>query len=178
MLEFAADFVLALIEPALGQVELDYFNFFEDCAGKGTCLYGPQVYRRFFKKHYDRIIQRLNRAGIESIWLDCDGTPTPLIPCWMESGVNLLWPLEQAAGMDPRELRRRFGRSLRLAGGIDKRELVKDKVAIERELRSKIPALLDDGGYIPHIDHAIPPDISYDNFRYYMDLKRRLIGRT
>jgi len=33
MVEFAADFLLELVEPALGQVEFDYFNFFEDCAG-------------------------------------------------------------------------------------------------------------------------------------------------
>jgi hypothetical protein len=177
MLEFATEFFLTLIEPALRQVEFDYFNFFEDCAGKDTCLIGPNLYNRFFKKHYDRIIRRLNAAGIRSIWLDCDGTPTPLVPCWMDSGVNLLWPLEQAGGMDPREVRKQFGKSLRLAGGIDKREIAKGPEAIRRELEAKIPPLMDEGGFIPHIDHAIHPDISWDDMQYYMELKRRLTGR-
>ncbi len=177
MLEFVTDFFLELVEPALQQVQFDYFNFFEDCAGKHTCLFGPNLYKRFFKKHYDRIIQRLNRAGIYSIWVDSDGTPTPLVPCWMDSGVNMLWPLEQASDMDPRDLRKKFGKSLCLAGGIDKREIAKGPAAIEKELYAKIPPLLEQGGYIPHIDHAIDPDISWDNMQYYMELKRKLIGR-
>ena len=178
MLEFATEFFLELIEPVLQSgVQFDYFNFFEDCAGKGSCLYGPQTYRRFFKRHYERIIRRLNAAGIASIWLDCDGTPTPLVGCWMDSGINCLWPLEQASGMDPREIRRQFGPKLVLAGGIDKRELTKGRAAIRRELEAKIPPLLEQGGYIPHIDHTFPPDISYDNMMYYMELKRKLIGR-
>ncbi len=176
MLEFATDFFLELVEPALNQVQFDYFNFFEDCAGKNTLLYGPNLYKRFFKKHYDRIIQRLNRAGIHSIWVDSDGTPLPLIPCWMDSGVNMHWPLEQASGMDPLMLRKMFGKSLCLAGGLDKREIARGKAAIEKELRSKIPPLLEQGGYIPHIDHAIDPDISWDNMQYYMELKLKLIG--
>jgi len=177
MVEFNADFLLAVVDRALRDVQFDYFNFFEDCAGKGTCLFGPALYNRFFKKHYDRIIRRLNSAGIRSIWLDCDGTPTPLVPCWMDSGVNMLWPLEQAAGMDPRELRRKFGKGLCLAGGIDKREIAKGPDAIRRELESKIPPLLEQGGYIPHIDHAIDPDISWENMQYYMELKLKLTGR-
>ena len=177
MVEFAADFLLALVERALGDVRFDYFNFFEDCAGKGGPLFGPEIFRKFFMKPYKRIIDRLNGAGIRSIWVDSDGDPEPLIPLWIDAGVNCLWPLEQASGMDPIRLRKKFGRDLVLAGGIDKRELTKDRAAIERELRAKIPPLLDNGGYIPHLDHTFPPDICYDNFLYYLELKRKLIGR-
>ena len=79
--------------------------------------------------------------------------------------------------MDPLILRKKFGKSLCLAGGLDKREIARGKAAIEKELRTKIPPLLEQGGYIPHIDHAIDPDISWDNMRYYMELKLKLIGR-
>ena len=177
MLEFATDFLLSLVERALHDVQFDYFNFFEDCAGKGGPLYGPALFDRFFRRHYRRIIDRLHRAGIRSIWLDCDGDMEALIPSWMDVGVNMAWPLEQASGMDPLRLRRKFGKGLCLAGGLDKREIAKGPAAIERELRTKIPPLLEQGGYIPHIDHAIDPDISLDNMNYYMDLKRKLTGR-
>ncbi|MFH1570023.1 MAG: hypothetical protein ABIL09_18665, partial [Gemmatimonadota bacterium] len=125
-----------------------------------------------------RIIERLSRAGIRSIWVDCDGDPEVLVPLWMEAGVNCFWPLEQASGMDPLRLRRKFGKDLVLCGGLDKREIAKGRRAIEEELRSKIPPMLDEGGYIPHIDHAISPEIAYDDFMYYMELKLKLTGRT
>ena len=176
MLEFLTDFFLVLVERALQDVQFDYFNFFEDCAGKGGPLFGPPLFDRFFRRHYLRIIDRLHRAGIRSIWVDCDGDMEALIPCWMDVGVNMLWPLEQASGMDPLRLRRKFGKSLCLAGGLDKREIAKGPEAIRRELRAKIPPLIEQGGYIPHIDHSIDPDISLDNMKYYMELKRKLIG--
>ncbi len=176
MIEFNAEFLLALVGRALEDVRFDYFNFFEDCAGKGGPLYGPGLFRRFFEKPYRRIIERMRRSGIGSFWLDCDGHPGPLIPLWMDVGITALWPLEQAAGMDPRELRRLYPR-LVLLGGIDKRELAKGRAAIEAELTAKIPPLLDRGGFVPHVDHTVPPDVSWDDFLYYMDLKRRLMGR-
>jgi len=177
MLEFAADFLLELVEPALPQVQFDYFSFFEDCAGKGGPLFGPKLFRRFFMKHYQRIIARLNGAGIRSIWVDSDGDCEALLPLWMEAGVTCSWPLEQASGMDPLRLRRKFGKELILAGGIDKMEIAKGRKAIEAELCRKLPPLLEQGGYIPFLDHAVPPDISYADFCYYVELKLKLMGR-
>ncbi len=40
----------------------------------------------------------------------------------------------------------------------------------------KIPPLVEDGGYIPTLDHTFPPDISYDNFLYYMELKQKCLA--
>jgi hypothetical protein len=33
----------------------------------------------------------------------------------------------------------------------------------------------DNCGYIPHVDHSVPPDIPLDNFRYYLERKRLLL---
>ncbi|OPZ31004.1 MAG: Uroporphyrinogen decarboxylase (URO-D) [Lentisphaerae bacterium ADurb.BinA184] len=175
MVEFNTEFLLRLIEPALKDVQFDYFNFFEDCAGKGGPLFGPAQFRRFFLKPYARIIDRLRQAGIRSFWVDSDGDPEVLVPLWMEAGINCFWPLEQASGMDPVRLRRKFGRSLALCGGIDKLEIAKGRDAIRRELESKIPPLFEQGGYIPHLDHTFSPEISYDNAMYYIEMKRRMI---
>ena len=177
MVEFNTDFLLALVERALHDVQFDYFNFFEDCAGKGGPLYGPEQFRRFFMKPYKRIIDRLHKAGIRSIWVDSDGDSEVLVPYWMEVGVNCFWPLEQASGMDPVRLKKKFGRDLMLCGGIDKMEIAKGRKAIDKELYAKIPPLMEIGGYIPHIDHAVSPEISYADFLYYMELKRKLTGR-
>jgi len=42
------------------------------------------------------------------------------------------------------------------------------KEAIKKELERLFP-LMCEGGYIPKIDHSISSDISWDNFRYYME---------
>ena len=176
MLDFAVEFLLRVVEKALAEVEFDYFNFFEDLAGKGGPLVSPQIFRRFFLPRYQKIIDTFRRAGIKHFWYDSDGDPEALIPLLIEAGVTCLWPLEQASGMDPVRLRQQYGRDLAFAGGIDKLELAKDRKAIDQELHAKIPPMLESGGYIPHLDHTFSPEISYDNFLYYMEVKRKLIG--
>ena len=175
MIEFNTEFLLATVERALGEVQFDYFNFFEDFAGKGGPLLSPQIFRKLFLPYYQRIIERFRKAGIKHFWLDSDGDPRALIPLMLEAGITCLWPLEAASDMDPRELRREYP-TLALAGAIDKREIAKDRAAIDRELESKILPLRDRGGYLPHLDHTFQPDVSYDNLRYYLEKKRELLG--
>lgn len=177
MVEFMTDHFLATVERALQEVEFDYFNFFEDLAGKGGPLISPMLFRKLLLPGYKRVINRLRQAGIKYFWVDSDGNCEALIPLWLEAGITGLWPLEQASDMDPLRLRREYGQDLLLAGAIDKLEIAKGREAIDRELQSKIPPLLDSGGYIPHLDHTFPPDISYDSLQYYLEIKSKLLAR-
>jgi uroporphyrinogen decarboxylase len=77
--------------------------------------------------------------------------------------------------MDPVRLRKTFGKDLLLWGGIDKRKLARDKKDIDEELLYKLPSLLDEGGYIPTVDHTVPSDVSWENWQYYVELKRKII---
>ena len=175
MLEFIADFTLGVLARPLGQVQLDYFLWWEDFAFKNGPLVSPGIFRRFLLPRYQRVNEALRRTGIDIIFLDSDGDPSVLIPLLLEGGINGLYPIEAAAGMDPVRLRREYGRALLLWGGVDKRALAKDKHAIAQELRSKLPPLLAEGGYIPQLDHLAPPDISYENWLFYLDLKRQML---
>jgi uroporphyrinogen decarboxylase len=175
MVEHLTDFLIELTRPALEQLDIDYFNFFEDFAYKTGPLLSPKLFRRFLMPAYRHINAHLRRHGVEFIWLDSDGNPEVLVPLMMESGINCLWPLEVAAGMDPVSLREEFGPDLRLSGGIDKRALAKGHRAIDEELDRRLRPMLAHGGYIPTIDHTVPPDVPYENFMYYMERKMRML---
>jgi len=176
MLDFFTDFAIETLRRGLEAIRCDYFNFFEDFAFKNGPLISPRIFREFLMPRYRRIIEFVRSHGIDIIWFDSDGNFDPLIPMMIDVGVTCIWPLEVAASNDPREIRRRFGHRLAFSGGIDKRALTGDKAAIRAELEAKIPALLADGGYIPTIDHAVSPDIPYDNWRYYLKLKSEMLG--
>ncbi|OPZ83101.1 MAG: hypothetical protein BWY76_02442 [bacterium ADurb.Bin429] len=88
--------------------------------------------------------------------------------------MDVLWPLERASDVSPMDYRKQFGKSLRMWGGVDKRVLPLGPAAINAHLREMIP-LVEDGGFIPTVDHTVPPDVSWDNFRYYMDAKWALL---
>jgi len=169
MLDFITDFIIETVKKAIHDVHADYFNFFEDFAAKGGPHISPRIFKEFFLPRYQRVTKFLRKNGIEIIWLDTDGDARALIPLLIEAGITCLWPLEIASGMEPEKIREEYGHQLALSGGIDKRALFGNKKSIEKEL-SKIPELIADGGYIPTIDHAVPPEVPYENWliNYYL----------
>jgi uroporphyrinogen decarboxylase len=60
-------------------------------------------------------------------------------------------------------------------GGVDKMQLIAGKAAIKAYLESLVP-LVERGGYIPFCDHRCPPDVTPENYIYYLDLKEKLFG--
>jgi len=54
--------------------------------------------------------------------------------------------------------------------------LAKGRDPIEDEIE-RIRAAYESGRYVPCADHSIPPDVSFDDFRHYLDPKRRSIGK-
>jgi uroporphyrinogen decarboxylase len=120
---------------------------------------------------YHRAVTELAREhGVDIFFFDSDGNLNLMLPHLLEAGINLFYPIECAADMDPLVLRATYGRQLRMIGGIDKRALAAGKAAIRAELERKLPPLLADGGYLPRVDHSIGTDISLENFRYYVKL--------
>ena len=167
--EEMANCTLGVLEVALDGVQYDYAVFWEDMAYKTSSLIDPALYRQIFLPHYRRITDRLHKAGIDVLMLDSDGMVEKLIPCWLDVGINCIYPMEVAAGMDVVSLRRSFGRDLLMAGGMDKRVLATSKDAVKRMVDERVP-LIQEGGYMPGCDHAIPPDIPWENYRYYRQL--------
>ena len=179
MVEFIADTIMAICRRALEDMDIDYFLWHEDYAYKAGPLVSPKILRKFLLPQYLRVNDFVRDHGVDIIFLDTDGDPRPLIPLLLQAGFNGLLPCECAAGQDPVALRQEYGHDLLLWGGIDKRALAEGRQAIRRELLAKLPPLVEDGGFIPTVDHSVPPDVSYESFLYYMDLKLSILeGRT
>jgi uroporphyrinogen decarboxylase len=173
-LQFLEDHILRLYARALSEVRFDYVIIHEDLAGKGGPLLGPKLFREFILPHYQRYLEFLRAGGIRVVIVDTDGDFEALIPVFLDAGVDGFNPMEVAAGMDPVRLRARYGRSFSMVGGVDKREIAKDRAAIDREV-ARIAPLVAEGGYIPWIDHTVPPDTPLANFEYYLEQKRRIL---
>lgn len=176
MMEFIADFTIEVARPFVEEIDFDYVFINEDMAMKTGPLLGPDLYREYILPHMRRLVEFFKSHGTRYVIVDSDGNTGPLIPLLMDAGVDGIWPMERASeDTDPIQLRRKYGKELRLWGGVDKRELAKDRKAIDDHLRSLAP-LIEEGGFIPTVDHTVPPDVSYENFCYYMERKMELLS--
>jgi uroporphyrinogen decarboxylase len=175
MMEFIADFTIEVSHPFVDVIDFDYIFFSEDMAMKTGPLLSPALYREYMLPHMKRLVQFYKDHGTRYVIVDSDGDVDPLIPLLIEAGVDAIWPIERASEcMDPIQIRKKYGRDLRIWGGVDKRELAKDHQAIDNHLHSLIP-LVEDGGFMPTVDHLVPPDVSYGNVCYYMARKMELL---
>lgn len=177
MVDHMTELALRQIRQIPADIPIDYSDWWEDMASKNGPFVGPAMFREFLQPQYHRIQEELNKHGRSLGIVDCDGNPHDLVANWLEEGVNIMFPLEVAAGVDMYAWRREFGRELRLRGGIAKAPLVEGGQAIDRELE-RIRPMLEQGGYVPHLDHLVPPDVPYRNYRDYLDKKRKLIGKA
>lgn len=169
MFTFLTDFCIETLKRGIKELKIDMVELKEDMAYKNAPMISPEMFRKFMMPHYKRLISFLKSNGVKFVYVDCDGYPGGLIPCWIESGVDGVSPCEIAAGNDMLQLRKEYP-EFALFWGIDKRELAKDKKAIYREVMSKVPAMIEKGGYVPHVDHAIPFDVPLENYLYYRDV--------
>ncbi len=165
-----------VIKRVLKDIKVQQADFWEDMAYKSGPLISPAMVRKFMMPRYKKITDLLHSYGVDVIFLDCDGNVEQLIPLWLEVGINYIWPFEVAAGNDAVALRKKYGKDLIIGGTIDKRALAKGKKAIQEEVMSKVPFLLETGGYFPSVDHGVPPDVTFENYCYYINLMREVAG--
>ena len=83
-----------------------------------------------------------------------------------------MFPLE-AAHTDAFKLRKVLP-SVLLLGGVDKRALIAGRSAIDAEI-DRLRPLVDQGRFIPCVDHRVPMDVTYSNYCYYLEAKQKLL---
>jgi uroporphyrinogen-III decarboxylase len=164
-----------LLEQITAATAVDAVYLWEDMAYRNGPMISPATFRTFMSPYYKQVIDCGRALGIEVFEVDTDGNFSLLIPLFLEAGVNMFLPFEVQAGMDVCEIRARYGKRLIIEGGLDKRALAQDFNAIRVEVEAKVPALLREGGYIPAIDHNVPPDVPLKNFEFFLRCVRNIV---
>lgn len=168
MVETITDLVLWELDYMLPRVRVDCGWCWEDICFRSGPLISPSVFKRVCVPNYRRISEKLRSHGVKLHVVDCDGMIEDLAGLWLEGGVNVMFPVEIGSwNYDPFTLRRKFGRELRMFGGIDKMALTKGREAIDTEIARRVP-LMKDGGFVPLPDHMLVPGTPLEDYRYYL----------
>ncbi len=148
----------------------DCLRWPDDLGYRNGLFFSPQTYRDVLKPVHKYACDWAHEKGAVVMLHSC-GNVTDLLPDLLEAGIDGLNPFEIKAGMDPVEVKRTFGDRLVIEGGIDTR-LMSDPEAIENEIRTKLPILKENGGYIFHSDHSVPDTVGLDDYQRVVELVR------
>jgi uroporphyrinogen-III decarboxylase len=171
-----ADTSLRVFERLTEHLVPDQLSVHEDLAGKSGPLLGPEQVAQFVAPYFRPVWDLLAARGTRLFQMDTDGNVTAVIGPFLACGLNVIYPMEPAAGMDIVALRRAWGGRLAMLGGIDKHVLRQDRAAIRQELEYKLQPAMQRRGMVFGLDHRIPNGTPLDNYRYYVDLGREILG--
>ena len=171
MIETALELNIAMLEMIWERgYKFDAVQWPDDMGYRNGLFFSVDTYRRVVKPAQKRMIDWCHDRGVKTMLHSC-GNIMALIPELVEIGLDALNPLEQKAGMDVFALKGAWGEKLVLEGGIDVRNM-SDGAAIEEEIRTKLPVLKENGGYIFHSDHSVPETVSFADYCRITELAR------
>jgi uroporphyrinogen-III decarboxylase len=176
ILETLRDTSTKVLECITERLTIDQLYVHEDMAGKSGPLIGPSQVAEFIAPYYRACWEIVSERGTRLFNQDSDGNMMPVLDAFLDCGVNVMHPLEPAAGMDMVEVRKRYGRRLAVLGGIDKHVLRRTKREIDLELEYKLQPLMRGGGTVFGLDHRIPNGTPLENYRYYVRRGREILG--
>lgn len=146
-----------------------FMTFGEDMSYNLGPMLSKECYDEFMLPFYKELVP-LIKAGGTKVLIDTDGQVEPLIPWFLEGGIEGILPLERMAGVDVNRIREKYP-ELILIGGYDKTVMHKGESAIRAEFERILPAVRS-GRYIPSVDHQTPPAVSVEDYRLYMSILR------
>ena len=146
---------------------IDVFVMADDMGSQGTPLVSPEMYRSVIKSYHAKIISAIKSETKAKVFYHSCGNIYPLIPDFIEVGVDILNPIQvTAANMgETARLKREYGDKLSFCGGIDTQKVlpVGSVEDVQKEVRQRIKDLASGGGYICAAVHSIQPDVPPEN---------------
>jgi hypothetical protein len=166
-----ADFSTRLVVRILSEVNVDAVLFSEPIGGNHGPLISPDMYSAFVLHSYQPILEVINQFGVSTIIYRTYANTRALLPSVVRTGFNCLWACEcNTQAMNYGEIRREFGKDLRLIGGIDADSLRQSQRDIQQAIIGGLPSLISDGGFIPLADGRVREDVSFENYMFYRKL--------
>jgi uroporphyrinogen decarboxylase len=156
----------------------------DDLAGQNGLLISPDLYRKMIKPHHLALHQAIRYKTQARILYHSCGAVEPLIGDLLETGVDILNPIQPIPGkMDPEMLRQRYGDRVVFHGGLDVQSLLLN--GTPQEIRQHVQRYLNVFGpdrYIMAPANSVQPgtppenlEAAFDEILIFLDQAKDLI---
>lgn len=161
-----ADFYVAHFTKALSSAKgiIDLAFTADDIGGQNGLLMSLDMWEQFIKPYHLEVNTVIHEFGARVIY-HTDGAVMKAVPGLIDMGIDVLQALQfDAAGMDPVELKTKYGPRLCFEGGVSVQRTLPFGTAeeVRQEVQRLISVLGKGGGYILGPSHAIqagtPPE--------------------
>jgi len=145
---------------------VDVIMIGDDLTGQQGPLFDPAIYRQLVKPRHKQLVQYIKSRTTAKIWYHTCGACTTYIPALLDNGIDILNPVQiGTTGMEPAELKARFGTQLVFwGGGIDAQHVLPSATPeeVRDHVQHNLAAWKPGGGYVfnnvHNIQAGVPPE--------------------
>ena len=182
LLEKALEIKLAgwahIFEVAGDCVDITYDS--DDYGTQISMILSPDLWRELIKPRLTRLHEFIHGHSNARVFYHTCGAVKPIIPDLIETGVDILNPVQiSAVDMDTADLKREFGRDLTFWGGtIDAQHVLPTgtPAQIKAAVRERMADLMPGGGFVFSSVHNIQADVPGENVLAMWDALREFGG--
>ena len=146
-----------------------------DMGSQRGLMLSPQCVRDFIIPGCRKLVEQAHAYGLKVIYHSC-GSIVDVIPDLIEAGVDVIHPIQAlAAGMEPQNLKDKFGGKVSFCGGVDTQDLLVN--GTPDQVRAKVEelrAIFPTGLIISPSHEAILPDVPPANIHALFEAVNRL----
>ena len=126
----------------------------------GQMLFSPKLWRKIIKPYAMRVVQHARSRGMP-VNLHSDGYIMQIVDDIIEMGYTSWHPVQESAGMDPREIKAKYGDKIVIYGSLDVVDglLKYDGDELDEYITERFGIYAPGGGFIFNGGHFIQPDI-------------------
>lgn len=142
----------------------------DDLGGQEGPLISPEIFKKMVKpvlcKRWETAKSKFRKFNPKGyIMFHTCGNVYPLIPDFIECGLDILDPIQKVKGMEIEKLKAEFGDKLTFHGGIDTQDLLPtgSPAEIKSEVKRVIETFGRGGGYIAAPVHNVQADVPVEN---------------
>ena len=146
---------------------VDVIMIGDDLTGQSGPLFSPKFYREIVQPRQKKLVQHIKSLTNAKIWYHTCGSCYEYIPDLIDNGIDILNPVQIGlVNMEPKELKKKFGKQLVFwGGGIDTQHVL--PFAKPNEIRKHVQKNLEifkqGGGYVFNNVHNIQYGVPADN---------------
>jgi uroporphyrinogen decarboxylase len=140
----------------------------DDLAGQKNLFFRPEQYRKYIKPRHTKLFSFIKARTNAKLFYHCDGALIPILWDLIESGIDILNPLQKsAAGIDYSAIKKEYGQDISFWGaGVDTQRVFDQGTPVEvrEDVKSNIEIMAPGGGFVFTPIHNTQASVSPENY--------------
>ena len=153
---------------------VDIVTYADDYGTQESQIISPDMFRRLIKPRVKILFETFIKSAPQAKrFFHSDGNVRPLIPDFIEMGVDILNPIQTSTGSisDLPALKKRFGKNIVFCGAIDTHRILPfgSVAEVREEVKRVMQILGPGGGYLVGAVHTVMNDVPPENVLAMVD---------